>query len=202
MAEAFRQRTIKNIQMITHDNFRLLEDYAAGPLLLLGSQTMNILGMQGRHAANELNCDDLDINGQAKINFDLSKFKAKTEFGPYNTIADFGTLEHVGNEGRTANAIRNVFEWLVPNGTAIHVNPSPSYVDPYSHKDCIRFTTDFWKAYATESGMDLIHSDYLPAYALAETAIETRAVLKKVKNSKPVAKKTIVELIKTHCQYV
>ena len=86
MAEAFRQRTIKNIQMITHDNFRLLEDYAQGPLLLLGSQTMNILGMQGRHAANELNCDDLDINGQAKINFDLSKFNAKTEFGPYNTI--------------------------------------------------------------------------------------------------------------------
>lgn len=190
--------------MVTYDNFNLLVEYGSSSetMLLLGSQTMNLPNLQGREAAKELGCDDLDIDGKAKIKHDLSKYKATPEFGPYSTIADFGTLEHVGDVGRTANALRNVFAWLVPGGYAIHVNPSPAYRDPENHENCIRFTPEFWQDYAELTEMDIILIDSLPAYPQASTAIETRAVLKKNSGSKPPKKGNIVELIKEHCIYV
>ena len=190
--------------MVTHDNFNLLAEYGSTSetMLLLGSQTMNLPNLQGRPAAQELGCDDLDINGEAKVNHDLSKYKALPEFGAYSTIADFGTLEHVGDEGRTANALRNVFAWLVPGGVAIHVNPSPAYHDPEAHADCLRFTPEFWQAYAELTELEVVLIDSLPAYPEASTAIETRAVLQKKSGSKPPKKAKIVELIKEHCLYV
>lgn len=190
--------------MVTHDNFNLLAEYGSTSetMLLLGSQTMNLPNLQGRKAAKELGCDDLDINGEAAISYDLSKYKATTEFAPYSTIADFGTLEHVGDEGRTANALRNVFAWLVPGGVCIHVNPSPAYRDPENHDNCLRFTPEFWQAYAELTDLEIILIDSLPAYPEASTAIETRAVLKKKSGSTPPKKGKIVELLKTHCVYV
>lgn len=166
-------------------------------LLLLGSQTMDVPGYQGVQAVPNLpklvegltKVIDFDIDGKAAKKVDLSRFNAKQ--GPFGTIADFGTLEHVDG---ISNALRNVFEWLSEDGYAIHVNPSEGYKDDIHHKGVPRFTTDFWKAYAKLTGMKVVLIDYNPAYA-ESTAIECRCVLQKTKESKSPTKAKIDSLI-------
>ena len=181
--------------MVTHDNFTLLNsvDADADSLLLLGSQTMNTATTQGVQAAKHLGCDDLDIDGKATIEFDLSNYSAKSQFGTYATIADFGTLEHVDG---IANALRNVFAWLEVGGKAIHVNPTVNYRD-VAHKDCPKFTIQFWEAYAKLTNMTVELIDYKPAYAMSE-AIECRVILEKTDKSKLPTKAKIDALIKKH----
>lgn len=170
-------------------------------VLLLGSQTANLPGKQMIPAAEVFPFDTLDINGEATINYDLSKFKANA-LPEYGSIADFGTLEHVGDPGKTANALRNVFAWTKTEGVMIHVNPAPEYDDPKGHEGVIRFTESFWAEYADLCKMDLAFIDTKLAYPEATSAPETRAVLIKKEGSTAPAKKDVVALINEFCVYV
>lgn len=191
--------------MVTHDNYELLKAHVEGDLLLLGSQTMNLPDAQGVQATAYFkevrpipgvrDVFDIDNNGEADSPASLSQYN-KDLFGhapTWHTIADFGTLEHVGG---IANALRNVFAWLDVGGKAIHVNPSVDYIDE-AHKGLPRFTTEFWEAYAKLTNMNIVLLDYKPAYAESE-AIECRVILEKAKDSKAPTKAKIESLIKKH----
>lgn len=190
-------------KMITTKNLGLLVEFSGMKnLLLLGSQTLNIPGLQGVQATKELPAVDLDINGEADYKVDLSKFQGDKFGDGFGCVADFGTMEHVGDPGKTANGLRNVFAWVKDGGVIIHVNPSPDYVDPEQHDKVVRFTVDFWKAYAELSEMEILKIGEELAYDMAPTAPETVVVMRKVEGSLALAKKDIVSLIKEECEYV
>ena len=179
--------------MITYDNWKLLEEYGAAPVLLLGSQQMDIPGHQGEYAVDFFaggNVQDVDIDGNAVHTYDLTKYKA-SHFSCH-TVADFGTLEHVED---IANALRNVYAWAEEK--IIHVNPGPDYTEEEGgpHDGLPRFTPDFWMAYAKLCSLEIELLDTKPAYAGAETAIETRVVLSKNADSTAPKKKDIQSLL-------
>lgn len=185
---------------MTYDNYRLLIQVAEENLFLLGSQTMNIPGAQGIQAVGYLQSEfamphiaDVDNNGEAGVNVDLSAYAKDIFESTWHTIADFGTLEHVDG---IANALRNVFAWLDVGGKSIHVNPSVDYIDD-AHSKLPKFTTEFWEAYAKLTNMNIILLDYKPAYAESE-AIECRVILEKTKESKAPTKAKIESLMKKY----
>lgn len=168
--------------MITYDNDILLRKTVkiGDQVLLLGSQEMNLAHCQAnqrvlaRDYYTEYHIEDVDINFDALFNIDLSKYAPSAMEG-YDVIADFGTTEHVSDP---ANCIRNVCAWLAVDGTAIFVNPGPGYIDEINHKDCPRFTVEFWEWFASTYNYEILMLDSKPAYTNAPTAIETRCILK------------------------
>lgn len=197
--------------MITYNFLQLTEKYFKGlrkedQALILGSQVMDYPGAQGVRGVDWLHENsyiyspiDLDINGEADITCDLSKFQKTPESSdlsaalPLKLIADFGTMEHVED---LANGLRNLFAWLGQEGIQIHINPNREYFDGV-HEHLPRLTVDFWRAYADYAGYVVFEAkDIAPYDATGE--ICSFAVLVKEVSKPPPSKKKIVSIIEQY----
>lgn len=172
-------------------------------VLILGNQVMDIPHNQGVRAVdwlhNNLGCTalDLDINGNADIRYDLSKYANTLDGSPFEVIADFGTMEHVDDP---ANCLRNLYAWLYIGGDQIHVSPNDRYQDE-QHQGLPRFGKEFYTAYADLTGMVIVVCKDIAPYD-STGDICTLAILQKTSNSTAPKKKEINALIKKYAKAV
>ena len=166
--------------MITPDGYKLLAQHILpGDFIIeLGDQLADWSEKAGKQRAdrlieNEFDCTVLSVDIHGKnhsLSLDLNQPLIKDWSFNADIVTDFGTIEHTDD---IYQALRNVHQFLMPDGISIHANPDKSYT---SHGNYY-FSEAFWGVYADLIGAEVLYLQTIPVYVKTNPMHEIYCVM-------------------------